>query len=197
MALADGRSAAHRGSVPAMSHAVPAHLAASASVDALAIGATTSRRVGAVKRLSPPPGVAGGVPAPSGSVVYGRYEIALKNFWIACQLGAVAAPTAAPPSPPTTAPPAVLPVAAPTAAPPAAPIAPPVTARWPGVSPQAESRTEKAAVITARLRSRSILLSLATVADTPASHRPTTTRCKKLRCLGDRAATCRGFPHPS
>ena len=53
------------------------------------------------------------------------------------QRGAVAAPTAAPPRPPTTAPPTVLPVAAPTAAPPPAPMAPPVTARWPGVSPQA------------------------------------------------------------
>jgi hypothetical protein len=53
------------------------------------------------------------------------------------QRGAVAAPTAAPPRPPTTAPPTVLPVAAPTAAPPPAPMVPPVTARWPGVSPQA------------------------------------------------------------
>src|SRR3979490_2221513 len=52
---------------------------------------------------------------------------------------------AAPPRPPTTAPASGLPAAAPTSAPPPAPMAPPVSARCPGVSPQAEVASASAA----------------------------------------------------
>src|SRR5258707_14414976 len=52
---------------------------------------------------------------------------------------------AAPPRPPTTAPASGLPAAAPTSAPPPAPMAPPVSARCPGVSPQAAVANASAA----------------------------------------------------
>src|SRR5690242_620332 len=60
--------------------------------------------------------------------------------------GVVAAPMPAPAAPPTTAPSSGLkPVAAPSKAPEPAPMPPPVTARWPHVSPQAETPNRRAA----------------------------------------------------
>src|SRR4029453_9551757 len=78
---------------------------------------------------------------------------------------------AAPPRPPTTAPPTGAPTVEPTTAPLAAPMAPPVTARWPGVSPQAAVSSASIEARAARVAVRDMRISLKTLLTTGTARR--------------------------